>query len=77
MKVGGLFLAMKGKSAREELNAAEHAISALGGETEALRDEPRLGEGEEFARAEILIRKVRSTPRDYPRPYGRILKKPL
>lgn len=77
VKMGGVFLAMKGKNAREELDAAENAIRKLGGELEAIRDEPLTGEGESFARAEIVIRKTKPTPREYPRAYGKILKKPL
>lgn len=77
VRVGGLFLAMKGKTAKEELLLAKGAIAKLGGEEEAFLDTPLLGKSETFARAEIRIRKTAPCPEAYPRPYGRILKKPL
>lgn len=77
VRVGGVFLAMKGKTARAELEAARNAIATLGGETVDFCDTPLLGKNESFSRAEIRIRKITPCPTAYPRPYGRILKKPL
>lgn len=77
VRVGGFFLALKGRNAKEEWQAAKGAIGTLGGETERFSEDALLGEGESFSRAEILIRKVKATPEGYPRAYGRILKKPL
>ena len=77
VKIGGLFLAMKGKTAKEELALAQNAIRILGGETVGFSDTPLLGKNETFARAEIQIQKKTPCPDGYPRPYGRILKKPL
>ena len=76
-EVGGLFLAMKAKSAAEELEEARHAISILGGKCE--REETlTLTNGEdELFRTALIIRKLRKTPPEYPRAYARILKKPL
>ena len=74
VRVGGRFLAMKGKTAEEELNAAENAISELGG---------RVGEKHLFTlggageRGIISIEKIAATPEKYPRKSKLIKKKPL
>ena len=78
VKVGGLFIAMKGRAAEEECAAARHALSVLGGVQENTVQAPLLSpEGEEFAHTSILVRKQRRTPSLYPRPYGKITKSPL
>ena len=74
VKQGGSFIAMKGQNIDEELHNAEHAIEVLGGKTEAVNT-AQLAEGD--VRNNILIRKVKHTPAQYPRNYGRITKKPL
>lgn len=72
--VGGRFIAMKGKSAEEELNEAKNAIGELGG---------RVGEkhlfslGDAGERGIIVIDKVAPTPEKYPRKSKQIKKKPL
>lgn len=78
VREGGLFVAMKGRAAEEELAAAAHAVSVLGGNVEKCVQTP-VGSpsGEEYAHASILIRKCRPTPGPYPRPYAKIVKKPL
>ncbi len=77
VKVGGLFLAMKAKSAAEELRDATHAIAALGARLEK-EESFSLRDGEEsLSRTALLIRKGKATPPEFPRPYARILKKPL
>lgn len=73
VKVGGVFVAYKGRSAREELAAAENAVKTLGGEAERV-EMTKLGDAE---RGLIFIRKVRPTPEQYPRSFGKIKKKPL
>jgi 16S rRNA (guanine527-N7)-methyltransferase len=74
-RVGGVFLAMKGPAADEEIAAAENAIATLGGELEDAR-EVELPEGA-GARTLIRIKKVRSTPAAYPRKAGTPSKNPL
>ena len=74
VKQGGSFIAMKGQNIDAELHNAEHAIEVLGGKTEAV-NVSQLAEGD--VRNNILIRKVKHTPAQYPRNYGRITKKPL
>ena len=74
VKVGGSFLAMKGASGEEELNAARGAIKKLGGEYR----EPRtlhLPGGD--TRTLILCKKISQTPTAYPRNGGKIAKSPL
>ena len=74
VKVGGLFIAMKGAKAQEELDVSTKAIKLLGGEvieTQELKED-QLG-----LRTNIVIRKVSKTHTKYPRNYGRIKKTPL
>ena len=75
VKVGGLFLAMKGPGAEEELSEAKHAIAVLGGKAEGIRvyDVP----GTELKHNVIVIRKTRDTPSRYPRRWAQIKKQPL
>lgn len=72
VRVGGLFLAMKGPLENPE--EAQVAIQRLGGAWEA-REQCFLPDGSE--RQLWLIRKVRSTPRKYPRRPGDPARKPL
>lgn len=77
VRVGGLFLVLKGKRGDEEWEAAKKAVGQLGGRLEG-RDTLTLTDGEEtLTRTVFLVRKVAPTPPAYPRPYARILKKPL
>ncbi len=75
--VGGLFLAMKAKSADEELRDATHAIGALGAHLEKEETFALTGGAEPLSRTALLIRKTKKTPPEFPRAYARILKKPL
>ena len=78
VKVGGSFLAMKGRKGEEELADAANAIKKLGGELAKLHTVPLLHkDGTEETRYLIEIRKVKSTPAEFPRAWGKILKKPL
>lgn len=78
-KVGGRFIAMKSKSADEELSAASSAIEKLGGRVEDVKKLTLKGSGadEDMSRTLIVIRKVSPTPEKYPRQYSQIKKKPL
>lgn len=70
--VGGLFLAMKGPT--EDVSSANNAVKLLGGEIEDVIDyKLPCGDGRKL----IVIRKVTSTPVQYPRDAGKIKKKPL
>lgn len=74
VKVGGSFVAMKGKEGEEELERAAVAIKALGGTCEALH-KFTLPDGSE--RCVIRIKKISQTPTKYPRTATAITKKPL
>lgn len=73
VRIGGLFLAMKGAAADEELNEAARAITLLGGQLERVARYP-LGDAE---RRVIVVRKVRPTPPAYPRRFAKIKQSPL
>ncbi len=77
VRVGGLFLVLKGKRGDEEWETARVAVGQLGGRLEG-RETLTLTDGAEtLTRTVFLVRKVAPTPPSYPRPYARILKKPL
>lgn len=71
VKVGGMVIAMKGAAAREELEEAAGAIKKLGLKLEEVRQSPLEGH------SLILLRKVSSTPKQYPRRYAKIKQAPL
>lgn len=78
VKLGGIFAAMKGKSAKEELSSAKAAIGILGGRLHALEDTPLYDlPGERYDHATIIIQKEKRTPDAYPRLYTKIVKAPL
>ncbi len=72
VKVGGVFLALKGPS--EDIDAAKKAISVLGGEIESVREYTLpCGDGRKL----ITIRKISHTSTAYPRITAQIKKKNL
>lgn len=73
VKVGGVFLAMKGPGGKEELEQAKNAVQVLGGKIEKANEFSLCG----AVRCNILIRKTAPTPPAYPRNNGAIKKKPL
>lgn len=74
-RLGGMFVAMKGPDAAQELEGASLGIRVLGGEVVERHqlELPEAAGGRSF----ILIRKVRETPRAYPRRPGIPAKSPL
>ena len=74
VKVGGMFLALKGANAQEEYALAEKAIRLLGCE-EKRRDEKVLSDGSK--RVNFVFEKVKKTPLKYPRAFAQIKKNPL
>lgn len=74
VKVGGLFLAMKGH-AEEEIQAAQKAIVTLGGTIDHVHTFTL--PGTDMQRAIVLIRKIRPTPAKYPRSQGKPDKEPI
>ena len=75
VKVGGALIAYKGATAEEELARAKNAIGQLGGKVEKLHLYT-LPE-EEDKRAIIIIRKVKPTPKQFPRAPKQIKERPL
>ncbi|MDE7306196.1 MAG: 16S rRNA (guanine(527)-N(7))-methyltransferase RsmG, partial [Clostridia bacterium] len=74
VRVGGRFIAYKSDAA-EELKEAERAIKLLGGEIESVTDYEL---PESFGKRNIIcIRKIKSTPENYPRGQGKERKNPL
>lgn len=74
VKVGGAFVALKSVGLEQELDEAKAAIDILGGKVERI-SRFTLPDGAE--RAIAVIRKIRPTPKKFPRPYGKIKKNPL
>jgi len=75
--IGGTFVAMKAKRGDEELAAASRAITRLGGEVVDVKSITLKAEGENDERLLIEVRKTKKTAPDLPRPWAKILKKPL
>ncbi len=75
VEVGGYFVAMKGEKGREEAEEAKKAIALLGGE---LVDIINITVPEfEYLHTLVIIKKIKSTPKNYPRKNSQIQKKPL
>lgn len=74
VKVGGLFVAMKGPSAEDEIKAAYTAVKTLGGEKAELIAETL---PDDSSRSFVLIKKISQTPTKYPRQSAKIAKQPL
>jgi len=75
VRVGGLFLAMKGADAADEINEARGAIEALGAEVCDRFDYTI--PGTDIAHSVVVLRKISSTPDKYPRRFARITKAPI
>ena len=76
-KVGGKFIAMKGKNAEFELQGAKKAITMLGGRNTRVEEISLKGKDETLTHPLIIIEKKEKTPVNYPRPHAQISKKPL
>ena len=74
VKVGGIAVCMKGPNFKEELEEAKVAIDVLGGKFEKIES---LNVGEELERNIIIIKKVKNTPKKFPRGQGKPLKEPI
>lgn len=77
VKIGGAFMAMKGKNAEAELAGAKRAIAILGGRSTHTEEITLTGGGETLSHPLIIVDKKEKTPHVYPRPYAQISKKPL
>lgn len=75
VKVGGTFVAMKGASAKEELDAGKKAIAVLGGKLN--QSYSFTLPQEESERNILIINKEKATPKKYPRKPGTPNKTPI
>lgn len=75
VKVGGTFLSMKAVDSEQELNDAKPAIKTLGGAVERVEDYTI--PGTEVRHRLIVIKKIKETPKKYPRTFAKIKKNPL
>ena len=73
--VGGYFISLKGPDAAEEFTEAQKAISVLGGKVEKVV-EITIPESD-LKHCAVVIKKIKSTPKAYPRKAGTAAKKPL
>ena len=74
VKVGGVFVALKGYDCQQEVERAEKAISLLGGKIQKV---DRYILPEDNKRSVIVIEKISHTPAKYPRPSAKIAKSSL
>ena len=75
VKLGGYFLSMKAVDSEEEVNAAKNAIKTLGGQIEKVVDYAI--PGTDVQHRLIFIKKIKETPKKYPRAFAKIKKNPL
>lgn len=73
VKPGGVFVAMKGKDAEDEISLSENALKLLGGRVETVENAGISG----FEHYNIVIKKLSETNKKYPRKAGVPSKKPL
>lgn len=75
VKVNGYFVAMKGPSVEEEITGAKNAINILGGRIEDIIEVNI--EDSDLKHNLVIIKKIKSTPKIYPRQAGTANKTPL
>lgn len=75
LKVGGVFVAMKGPDCAQELEEAENALHLLGAVVE--KTIPYSIPGTDIVHTAVIIRKTKPTHPKYPRKWSQIKKKPL
>ena len=75
VKVGGYFLSMKAVDSEQEVNDAKNAIKTLGGQIERVVDYAI--PGTDVQHRLIFIKKIKETPKKYPRAFAKIKKNPL
>ncbi|MCD7777336.1 MAG: 16S rRNA (guanine(527)-N(7))-methyltransferase RsmG [Clostridiales bacterium] len=73
VKPGGYFTALKGPSPEEELKKAKKAVEILGGKIEKTEKVTI----SDFTHTLVFIKKIKHTPKAYPRQFAKIKKSPL
>ena len=78
VRIGGVFVALKGAKGDEELAETKNALAKLGC-AGATSDTKRLtlADGTSESRCIVVAKKEKATPKGFPRAYAAILKKPL
>lgn len=74
VKIGGKAICMKGPNIEQEMVEAQKAIRVLGGKIEKVE---KLNISDEFERNLIILEKVKSTDKKYPRGQGKPAKEPI
>ncbi len=74
VKVGGYFISQKGPEYKEELKEAENAIKTMGAVVEEVIEVPLPNDIEHYL---VVLKKIKSTNKKYPRGGGKPRKKPL
>ncbi len=75
VRIGGVFLAMKGPDCDGETERADAAIRALGGRVREVRR--YAVPGTDAVHAVVIVEKSKPTPPQYPRRFAQIKKRPL
>lgn len=75
VKKNGYFVALKGPAVQEELDEAKKAISTLGGKIEKVIKVDF--ENSDLDHNLVIIKKIKNTPKQYPRRAGTVTKKPI
>lgn len=75
VKVDGFFISYKSEKIVEEMSAAEHAVELLGGEIFAQKE--FVLPNSDIYRNLFMIKKIKATPKKYPRKAGLPAKEPL
>jgi len=74
VKVGGIFVALKGYEIEQEIEEATQAIAMLGGKVAQVYKYELIDTSK---RAIVVIKKISQTPTKYPRSYGKMKKSPI
>lgn len=75
VKKNGYFVALKGPAVQEELDEAKKAIGVLGGKIEKVIKVNF--ENSDLDHNLVIIKKIKNTPKQYPRRAGTVSKKPI
>jgi 16S rRNA (guanine527-N7)-methyltransferase len=75
VKVNGHFVALKGPAVEEEIKDGEKAVVTLGGKLEEILEVDV--EGTDLNHNLVVVKKVKETPKVYPRKAGTAAKKPI
>lgn len=77
VKIGGEFIALKGAAGIDEMQEANNGIQKLGGQIKESPEYVLHTTAEAEKRFVIRVSKIQSTPKEFPRAFGAIKKRPL